>query len=358
VLTEHQDFVVIGLMSGTSLDGLDIVCCSFTQETNSQNFTYKVHASATRPYDDNLATRLQHSKTLSGVELAALNRDFSAFCAHQVNQIRSQLSIKTSLLASHGHTVFHQPHNGFTLQIGNGAQLAALTGMDVVCDFRSTDVALGGQGAPLVPMGDALLFPEYPICLNLGGIANISGKRNSQPVACDITFCNMALNAISRRQDLDFDSDGHLASQGNLIPELLLKLNNLDFVHQALPRSTGSEWFEREVVPLLSEIYRNQDLLHTLCEHVAVQIAKVSDILDGSDMLVTGGGAWNSFLIDRISHHARANVIVPDDETVAFKEAIVFAFLGFLRYNQLPNCLRSITGASMDSCSGALYKAP
>lgn len=339
-------------MSGTSLDGLDLALCRF--EFKGNRYHYKVIDTKEIPYSEPFRTRLEHAPELSGYQLMELDHDFALFCAQQVNLFLKDCSIKPDFIASHGHTVFHNPQRGFTTQIGNGAIIAAQTGITVVSDFRSLDVALGGQGAPLVPVGDQLLFHDFDACLNLGGIANISFLKNGNRIAYDISLCNIPLNFFAHKTGSPFDDKGKLAQQGSVIPALFTKLENLSFYAQHPPKSLGKEFFIAQVLPLLSDSnYSIQDILRTLTEHFATQIAK--SIPQNSIVLVTGGGAFNSFLIGLISDKSKAAIIVPDSKLVKFKEAIIFSFLGYLRLHKLDNTLSSVTGAFKDSCGGAIY---
>jgi anhydro-N-acetylmuramic acid kinase len=265
---------------------------------------------------------------------------------------------RPDFIASHGHTVFHQPGIGLTTQIGNGAVIAARTGIPTVCDFRTKDVALGGQGAPLVPIGDELLFGDFDACLNLGGISNISYRIGNKRVAYDISPCNMALNALANRAGQPYDQDGQLAKEGVIIPELLQKLNNLAYYHQNPPKSLGKEWYDEVFSPVLASFLSNHsvaDLSRTVVEHIAVQI--IANVPKAArTMLVTGGGAHHTFLIQQIQHQRDTlKVIVPDDLIVDYKEALIFAFLGLLRLEGENNCLRSVTGAKKDCCGGCVY---
>lgn len=342
----------LGLMSGTSLDALDLALCKF--EGNENSYQFQILETFEIPYDQSFRNRLEQASELSGYQLMELDHDFATFCAHQVNLFLKKSSIKPDFIASHGHTVFHNPQRGFTTQIGSGAIIAAQTGITVVSDFRSLDVALGGQGAPLVPIGDQLLFHEYDACLNLGGIANISFQKEGKRIAYDISLCNIPLNYFAQKMGLAFDLDGNLAQQGSLIPELFLKLEKLEFYFQNPPKSLGKEFFITQVLPLLSQsTYTPKDLLRTLTEHFATQIAQ--NIPPDSKTLVTGGGAFNSFLMELIRSKSKAEIIIPDSKIVKFKEAIVFAFLGYLRLHKQFNTLSSVTGASQDSCGGAIY---
>lgn len=342
----------LGLMSGTSLDGLDMALCQFERKEN--DYHYQIIETFEIPYDKQFRDRLEGAFELNGLQIMELDHDFATFCAHQVNLFLEKSSIKPDFIASHGHTIFHNPQRGFTTQIGSGAVIAAQTGITVVSDFRSLDVALGGQGAPLVPIGDQLLFHEYDACLNLGGIANISFQKEGKRIAYDISLCNIPLNYFAQKLGNTFDADGKWAQQGSLIPELFLKLENFEFYTQKPPKSLGKEFFINQVLPLLTDSnYSTQDILRTLTEHFATQIAK--NIPTDSKTLVTGGGAFNTFLIDLIRSHSNAKIMIPDTKLVKFKEAVVFGFLGYLRLHNQNNTLSSVTGATHDSCGGAIY---
>lgn len=345
----------LGLMSGTSLDGLDMALCHFTLDNGRWN--YSVKKCITVDYTEELKCRLKYADQLSGIELLALDREFAAYVADRVNDFLVGIDERPTFIASHGQTIFHQPHRGLTLQIGSGAVIAARTGIPTVCDFRTTDVALGGQGAPLVPIGDKLLYGSYTACLNLGGFCNISFDSNGQRVAFDIAPCNMLLNTLAQRIGKPFDKNGMSARDGYLVDSLTQKLNSLPYYQQNGAKSLGKEWFDTEVLPLLDiPGTMTEDLLRTSTEHIAVQIAKVLNNNHIQSVLVTGGGAKNSYLMDRIRWHAQNTIVViPDDATVDFKEAIIFAFLGMLRLRNENNCLAAVTGASRDCIGGAVY---
>ena len=342
----------LGLMSGTSLDGLDLALCRF--EFKENEYQYEICETKEISYTEEFKARLENALDFNGSQLIELDHYFATYCAQQVNMFLKNTTLKPDFIASHGHTIFHNPQLGFTTQIGSGAILAAKTGFTVISDFRSLDVALGGQGAPLVPIGDQLLFHEYDACLNLGGIANISFQKEGRRIAYDISLCNIPLNYFAQKMGHSFDSDGKLAQQGNVIPELYKLLENLDFYTQQPPKSLGKEFFVTQVLPLVSQFACSpHDILRTLSEHFATQIAH--NIPSDSKLLVTGGGAFNSFLMELIRSKSQAEIIIPDSKVVKFKEAIVFAFLGYLRLHNQNNTLSSVTGASQDSCGGAIY---
>jgi anhydro-N-acetylmuramic acid kinase len=348
-------YKAIGLMSGTSLDGLDIVYCSLNF---NERWTFEIHRARTISYDDAWKEKLRSAHTMSGAELTRLHTDLGILHGHWVKDFMDAQHVMVDFIASHGHTVFHQPENGMTLQIGSPAHIVAQTGVEVIADFRSTDVALGGQGAPLVPVGDVHLFSDYAACLNLGGIANVTVKNGSELSAFDITVCNMALNYYAERLGLMYDRNGDVARSGVVHAELLQALNALSFFYQSPPKSLGKEFWLSECLPVLEGVSLSEsDSLRTFTEHIAIQIGQSLSGYNPDEVLVTGGGAHNQFLIERIAAHTQHRVVVPDNLIVDYKEALIFAFLGALRKSGHPNALRAITGASRDSLSGAVYSA-
>lgn len=348
------EYLVLGLMSGTSLDGLDMAFCRFWQE--EEQWHYQLISSTTTPYSSALKDRLARGMDCSALELKKLDIDLAHFFASQVNIFLKDSSLKPAYIASHGHTIFHRPKEGITLQIGSGATIAAKTGITTISDFRSLDVALGGEGAPLVPVGDALLFPQYTACLNLGGFSNISFENKSRREAFDISPCNLPLNLLAKKCGMEFDRDGALAKEGMILNELLAELNALPYYHQKGPKSLGYEWLKEQFLPIVHRgENQTQDQLRTIVEHVGVQIAKIINSLEGETVLTTGGGARNLFLIERIKKNTVKKIVIPEDETVEYKEAIVFALLGLLRVLGEINTLASVTGASKDSCGGTIY---
>ena len=352
----RNDWDGIGIMSGTSLDGIDLAWCHFTRKENG-NWDYRIDKAVTVPYAETFRQRLSDAPYLSALEYVKLNNDVAECFAKAINDWLGD-GPRPDFLASHGHTVFHQPDIGLTTQIGNGAVLAAKTKILTVCDFRTKDVALGGQGAPLVPIGDELLFGEYDACLNLGGFSNISYRIDNQRIAYDISPCNMALNKLANLAGLSYDKDGLLAKEGTLIPELRQTLNDLGYYHQKPPKSLGKEWYDDVFAPVLNPFLSNHsvaDLLRTVVAHIADQIiANVPG--KARTLLVTGGGAHHSFLIEQIQNQRDTlRVIVPDPLIIDYKEALIFAFLGLLRLTGENNCLRSVTGAREDNCGGCVY---
>ena len=345
---------ILGLMSGTSLDGLDLALCNFWKDDNG--FHYNIIKAQTFSYEENLSQKLRNLFTGSARYCCEVEVEFSNFMAQCVNQFLENETKKPHYIASHGHTVFHQPEKGLTKQIGSGAILAAKTGISTICDFRTTDVALGGQGAPLVPIGDALLFAEYNGCLNLGGISNISKHQNNITTAYDISLCNIPLNYLAEQLGFSYDKNGALAKKGNINLDLLKALNTNDYFLNNNAKSIGFELFATYYKPLLHSFNISvADKLRTTCEHIAMQIAH--NIKDLQKILVTGGGAKNSFLIALIKEKTKTQLMILNEQLVDFKEAMIFAFLGYLRVHDENNCLQSVTGASKNSCSGAIYVA-
>jgi anhydro-N-acetylmuramic acid kinase len=351
-LRSGNKYKVIGLMSGTSLDGLDIAAVDFFYSDKGWNF--KIVETETIGYTKNWETRLSNSTELSGEDLIQLHTDYGRFLGKKINQFIKKTGFVPEIIASHGHTVFHQPENYFTFQIGNGADIAAETGITTIADFRTGDVALGGQGAPLVPVGDRLLFSEYESCLNLGGFANISFEKNNARLAFDICPVNFVLNFLAQKEGLPYDKNGELGRKGKLDKELLSKLNNLSFYKQKSPKSLGKEWMNKHFFPIVEASNHSvRDKLRTAYEHIAIQISDASP--GNGKMLVTGGGAFNTFLIDRIKKHSQAEVVIPEKIIVDYKEALIFAFLGILRHLGEINCYASVTGAKQDSSLGVIF---
>lgn len=343
-------------MSGTSLDGVDLALCRFSNDNDS--YTYSIEAARTYPYSKNIGYKLSNALELSGQELAELHFGLSAFFADITREFLQDLP-RPDYIASHGHTVFHHPgpDTPYTFQIGSGAVLAQLTGIPVICDFRSGDVALGGQGAPLVPAGDKLLFSDYAATLNLGGIANLSfDDASGLRRGFDICPCNMVLNRLAATFGLPYDKNGDIARGGQLNEDLLLWLNNLAFYREKGARSLGAEWVNRNIFMYLKD-HDAQTFMRTFTEHIALRTANaLHEEVQGPRVLFTGGGVHNTFLMERIQALSEKHCIVPDGQTVDFKEALLFAFLGYLYVLDKHNILSSVTGASRNSTGGALYK--
>ena len=356
-LAMKENYNVIGVMSGTSLDGVDLAHILFTLESGAWHFS--VAETATIPYTNQWVQRLKEAVDYKESDLLLLNADYTLLLSGIIkNFITSNAINDLDAVCSHGHTILHQPANGFTLQIGNLPEIAALVNQKVVCDFRVQDVQLGGQGAPLVPIGDRLLFSQYKYCLNLGGFSNISfddekGKR----VAFDICPVNTVLNFYANKLGFDYDDRGIIASGNTIIRSLLDELNNLSFYKQDYPKSLGFEFVKEIVLPMMEKYTeRPEEKIATFTEHIAQQIAATVKIIGNGELLVTGGGAYNDFLINRMKHLLPDTLIsIPDDKTIQFKEALIFALLGVLKLRGEVNALSSVTGALRDHSSGYVY---
>lgn len=354
-------YKVLGLMSGTSLDGLDIAYCHIWEENGQWKFSIKNTSEI--EYSDEMREHLKNAIHLSEEEHERLHKDYGIWMGQQTKKFMEELGDEVDFIASHGHTSHHRPDEGITFQLGDGQLLANTSGKQVVCDFRTKDVSLKGQGAPLVPIGDKLLFHEYDFCLNLGGISNISFDKDGKRIAYDIGLANMPLNYITHKMGLAYDDNGKLARSGKLDHQLLRKLNSLEYYRLPYPKSTGYEWFTSEIVPLIETAkIPNENLLHTFihhnCEQIAFAVLKYkSKGKSISKLLATGGGALNQFFIDTLQNKLGSGieVVVPSKTLIAYKEALVFALMGVLRLQEKINVLKSVTGATEDSCSGEVF---
>ncbi|MFQ3239265.1 MAG: anhydro-N-acetylmuramic acid kinase [Olleya marilimosa] len=349
-----DNYTVIGVMSGTSLDGIDLALISFKKTTN---WSFKIEKAQTIAYPKIWLNRLKKLIDLSTSELSEIDAEYTAFLAAVINNfIKTNNISNIDAVCSHGHTALHRPELGYTLQIGNLSQLSDLIQQTVVCDFRIQDVELGGQGAPLVPIGDQLLFPEFNWCLNLGGFANISSEENNCRIAFDICPVNIVLNKYVGVLGFDYDDKGILARKGNYHDQLFNSLNQLAFYNQKAPKSLGLEWVETNIFPLIDSFNLPiKDVLHTFVKHIAFQIAKVINQKQNTLVLATGGGVFNDFLIEEITKLTYNQIIIPSKNIIEFKEALIFGFLGVLRLRGENNCLKSVTGAFKDHSSGKIY---
>lgn len=349
--------IAIGLMSGTSLDGLDIIAVVF--DSHNSKISYDIKKTETIPYSELWQTKLRNAHNLPVYDFLKLHSEFGSFMGKQVNTFLAQNAFSPSdiaFIASHGQTIFHNPQEGITTQIGDGVKIYAQTGIPVINNFRSLDVALGGQGAPLVPVGDELLFPEYNFCLNLGGFANISYGENKQRVAYDIVPVNFVLNRLASKLNLPYDMFGQNASKGYINKNILSQLNNLPFYQQPHPKSLGREWVESNIFPVFSNSNSVHDLLRTYVEHICIQITQTIDKHSQGTILATGGGAYNTFLIERLQQLSNHKIIIPDANLIEFKESLIFALLGWLKINGIKNTYSSCTGALRNTVSGNIIK--
>ena len=344
----------IGLMSGTSVDGLDVCCATFDRRDGKWSFTIDCARGYT--YPDSLKHQLGAVvQKMSALEFVTFHSAYGRFLGERVNDFMAEFGVRPDIIASHGSTVFHEPEKKVMFQIGDGAAIAAETGIPTVSDFRRLDIMLGGQGAPLVPIGDNLLFGDYDYCLNIGGFSNISFRQGDKRIAFDISPVNYVINRFTRQIGLEMDRDGEIAAKGQVDQALLERLNALDYYARPWPKSLGREWVEKQVFPLLDSCGLSmEDILRTYYEHCAFQFSRVT--VPGRSLLVTGGGAYNKFLIERMSAMSACNIVIPEPAIIEYKEALIFAFLGVLYMLDEPSCLRSVTGAAKDNIGGMLFK--
>ncbi|AWI25555.1 anhydro-N-acetylmuramic acid kinase [Flavobacterium pallidum] len=351
---KKENYNVIGVMSGTSLDGVDLAHIFFEEE--DAKWRFEILECETVAYDCAWVSRLKAAVDFNTSELENLNRDYTGLLGKIISDFISKNKLTPNAVCSHGHTILHQPQNGFTLQIGNLPEIAAVCGQKVICDFRVQDVRLGGQGAPLVPIGDRILFSDYDYCLNLGGFSNVSFEENGKRIAFDISPVNTVLNFYANRFGKDFDDRGKISASGEIDEDLLEALNNLDFYKKAYPKSLGFEYVKQTVIPLIESFpISDENKMRTFSEHIAFQIASALPQKNGK-LLITGGGAYNDFLVKRMQYFLpEMQIIIPDKKTLEFKEALIFALLGILKLRGEINVLSSVTGAAHDHCSGVVF---
>ncbi|MGB1042936.1 MAG: anhydro-N-acetylmuramic acid kinase [Tenacibaculum sp.] len=349
----HKNYIyTIGLMSGTSLDGVDLAYVKINKNKYSD---FELLQATTISYSGEWKMKLKKAIFFPDEELVKINDEYALLLSTIINEFVDEYKIdKLDFIASHGHTVLHQPEKGVTLQIGNGQIIANETNHKVICDFRTQDVKLGGQGAPLVPIGDKLLFSDYDYCLNLGGFANVSYQENTKRIAFDICPVNIVLNHYVEKMNLAYDDEGKIAAGGKINNELLLKLNSLSFYSYQAPKSLGLEWVQSNILPLIDKEESSiENILRTFVEHIAMQIGSV--LQKGSSILATGGGVFNKFLISRIAYYASNKITIPTKMLIDYKEALIFSLLGVLKDNNEINCLQSVTGAKKDHSSGVVF---
>ena len=374
---------VIGLMSGSSLDGLDIVYANL--EENSGRWAYEIIHSSCYRYSEEWVMKLKSAPDLNAFDYQLLHTEYGHFTGQQVNAfiVANDLQYKVQLIASHGHTVFHCPAKKMTAQLGDGASIAAATGIHVISDLRAMDIALSGQGAPIVPIGERLLLPEFDLFLNLGGIANISAAirdlEDSDPAtagipavfhAFDVCPANGVLNKLAAEAGKEFDRNGEIAATGNIKEELLLELNALQYYRNAYPKSLANDFGTGIVYPIIRQSFcENKDALRTYVEHICIQVKNAIELIRfraglrpgtafSGKLLVTGGGAHNSFLTHRLQELLRpllVELVVPAPDLIDFKEALIMALIGVLRWREENNVLSSVTGATRDSIGGAIW---
>jgi anhydro-N-acetylmuramic acid kinase len=349
-------------MSGSSMDGLDLVFAELLEERGQWSF--EIIAADCYPYSQDWITKLKAATTLNSLDYQLLHAEFGHHLGSEVNRFieEKQLHFKVGLIASHGHTTFHLPAKKMTAQLGDGAALAAVTALPVVSDLRALDVAFGGQGAPIVPIGEKLLFPQYSLFLNIGGIANISFNNKGKYIAFDVCPANRVLNMLAALKGKEYDEQGTWAASGQVHQPLLEQMNALDYYQQSYPKSLANSFGTDEVFPLIRSYgLEVADALRTYVEHIVYQVKNAvqqQDTESEGRLLVTGGGAFNTFLVQRLQDELkkhRIEVVVPSEDIVKYKEALVMALIGVLRWRQEYNVLSSVTGAQRDSIGGAVW---
>lgn len=345
----------IGIMSGTSLDGVDMALVELSTGKKGK-WEHEFIECHTTPFPDKLIKMLHEPRYMSAQDLARTDRELGRFIGEAINEHFDLEKDPPSLIASHGHTIHHRPKRGLSFQIGYGGAIAAKTGIPTISDLRGMDLEYGGQGAPLAPLGDELLFSDHDKCLNLGGFANISYKKKKKRDGEDVCPVNTVLNLVCRDLGKEYDKDGKMAREGELDQEMLDALESLPFYRSEDRRSLGREWLEERFLPLIDRRLSPQDRLRTLVEHMAERIGEKLKETPGKKTLVTGGGAYNWFLIERIQEHApKQKLVLPEERLIEYKEALIFALLGLLRWNGEINSLKDVTGADRDAINGAVY---
>lgn len=359
-----MQYNVIGLMSGSSLDGLDIAFVLF--EESAGRWQFEIKETACIPYSGEWKKNLSSLNGISAREYLLLHSAYGHYIGNCINDFLEEknLAYRVQLIASHGHTAFHLPARQMTAQLGDGASIAALTGIRTITDFRSVDVALGGQGAPIVPIGEKMLFPEYDLFLNIGGIANLSAN-GERFIGFDVCPANRILNLLSANTEKGFDENGILASSGKVDDDLLNRLNAFPYYQLPYPKSLSNEFGLNEIYPVVKNAnHTTQDALRTYVQHIADQVSNaLSEVVkgirkDNPRLLITGGGAHNLFLVEKIKEAVSPGgitCIVPSDNLVDYKEALIVALMGALRWREEVNVMQSVTGASKDSINGAVW---
>ncbi len=349
-------------MSGTSCDGLDLALCLFSGEFPKVEF--EIISAKCFQYSAEWREKLQISMHCSALELAKLENEWSRKVAKDICEFIGSQEVKPELIGFHGHTIFHQPQHGFTVQMGSGATISRLTGIDTICDFRQQDVALGGQGAPLVPMGEKWLFEEFEGFMNLGGFSNVT-ERKMQPdgseimQAFDVCALNIVLNQLCGKIGLEYDAGGKVAAQGKISLSLIEELQKIEYHQTGKQGSLGLEWVEAELFPVIDRFAETENLsiedqIATYTEFCAITCAHA---MPSGKYLLSGGGTHNAHLLERMRIHTKSILEVPEPLINDFKEALIFAFLAGLRVECVNNTLASVTGASHSGINGAFYKA-
>lgn len=344
----------LGVMSGSSLDGVDLALCSFAE--NDGRWSYQIDKAETIPYSAEWKHLLSKMPLAKAEDLAKNDILYGKYLGTLCFDFLKRHHLSAELIASHGHTIFHNPEENFTFQLGNGQALATVSGIKTICDFRIKNVLSGGQGAPLVPIGDEMLFRDMDYCLNIGGISNISFQEESERIAFDICPANQLLNYLSLLKGFEFDKNGKLAGKGKLISALFDEMNSNAYYQRQIPKSLGNEYVRDTFIKLFGKYHAPvEDLLFTSVKHIAFQIGNIFKGKQNQKVLVTGGGAHNTFLVDNLKRKTPQEFIIPEKELVDFKEALIFAFMGVLKHLGSINCLASYTGAKSDLSVGNVF---
>ncbi len=352
-------------MSGSSLDGVDLAYCHFS--TDGKDIRYDLKIAETIPFSPSWMTRLKHLPTQNALTFVKTHTYFGHYLGELVNGFIKKHQIEVDFIASHGHTIFHAPDKRFTTQIGDGGAMAAITQRTVVCDFRTQDIAIDGEGTPIAPAADRFLFSDYDFCMNIGGIANITCNANGKIIAFDIASANQVLNAMANILDLEYDKNGALAQQGEVNTEILAELATFDYFKNSYPKSIANAWIQTQIIPIYLAIdCPIKDKLRTAVEHLAIQVRKsIQQIIeqenfekDDYQLIVSGGGALNSFLMETIQiaiQPLKVKIVIPSNEIIEYKEAVLMGLMGVLRIEERANCFSSVTGAKRDTVGGAVY---
>jgi len=349
---------ILGIMSGSSLDGIDLALCEF-EDLKDGGISWEMTKAATVPYSDEWIARLKSLPNVDAREITLVDYELGyLFGKVSKDFLKGE---KIDFIASHGHTIFHEPQNKMTLQIANGSAIASSSGISTIYDFRSMDIGFGGQGAPIVAILDRDIFGEYDALVNLGGISNISFMKDNKTVAYDISPCNQLLNYLANKKGLEYDKDGAIASNGTVNEELFRKLKSFEYFLAPFPKSLDNNFIKKNFIPILDNDDSNlQDKMATIVELIAKTIAdelemNLSNMRKKPKIMFAGGGTNNSFLMNRIiALSQNATIIIPDKKIIDYKEALLMAYLGYLRAKEKPNVLSSVTGAQKDSIGGAI----
>lgn len=364
----------IGLMSGTSLDGVDVALVEFSQQSLDGRPCCNLVATGFSAYDITVRADLLklHSTSVNELEHGVLmaNR-LAVLYAGAIKQLLDNHNIdpkKITAIGCHGQTIRHRPELGFTVQIANAALLAELSGIDVIADFRSRDIAAGGQGAPLVPAFHQAVFSDSRktrIIVNIGGIANLTVlPADGLVIGFDSGPGNMLLDAWAMKHlGKTYDDSGKWAASGNLIDELLQTLLSHRYFKLPPPKSTGRELFNLEWLEQhLKPDYRTADVQRTLLELTATSIAAAIISQDAAidQIYICGGGAHNQTLLARLQQLLHPASIALTDElgiSADWVEAAAFAWLAKQTTHRKPGNLAAVTGAKGPRVLGAIYPA-